>query len=131
MDETDKIETCAHVAHEVNRRYCESIGDYSQVSWYEAPDWQRQSAREGVKNIIADPSFSPEQSHESWMKLKAAEGWTYGDKKDPEAKTHPCMVPYHELPLAQRQKDTLFGAAVRSTLNAFEEAERKAARVRE
>lgn len=129
MDESDKIETCAHVAHEVNRLYCESIGDHSQVPWYEAPDWQRQSAREGVKNIIADPSFSPEQSHESWMKLKAAEGWMYGPTKDPEAKTHPCMVPYSELPQAQRQKDSLFNAAVRSTLNSFDEAERRARHV--
>lgn len=129
MDESDKIEACAHVAHEINRRYCELIGDYSQVSWYEAPDWQRASAREGVKNIIADPNFSPEQSHESWMKLKAAEGWSYGPEKDPQAKKHPCMLPYDKLPAAQQQKDALFGAAVRATLNAFDEAERQAKRV--
>jgi hypothetical protein len=32
--------------------------------------------------------------------------------KDPDAKTHPCILPYHELPLEQRLKDSLFMAIV-------------------
>jgi hypothetical protein len=41
-------------------------------------------------------------------------GWVYGTAKDAEKKTHPCMVPYDKLPLAQRRKDALFQAAVRA-----------------
>lgn len=32
-------------------------------------------------------------------------------------RTHPCMVPYDQLPQEQRVKDHLFGAAVRATLS--------------
>ena len=30
----------AKTAHEVNRAYCQGLGDYSQLHWEEAPDWQ-------------------------------------------------------------------------------------------
>jgi len=39
----------AEVCHEVNRAYREALGDTSQVSWLEAPQWQRDSAIAGVK----------------------------------------------------------------------------------
>lgn len=106
----------AKVAHEVNRAYCDSIGDDSQVPWAEAPDWQKQSAIEGVKAISADPSLLPAVSHTLWCRQKKQDGWVYGPKKDAEAKTHPCLVPYSDLPAEQQAKDYLFGAAVRAVL---------------
>jgi hypothetical protein len=104
----------ARVCHEVNRAYCTSQGDHSQPTWEDAPDWQRESAMAGVAAIIANPDTTPEQSHEGWMAQKEADGWTYGETKDAELKTHPCFRPYAELPLAQRTKDYLFGAVVRA-----------------
>lgn len=100
----------ARVAHEVNRAYCQAIGDDSQVPWDEAPDWQRNSAMKGV--VAANNGATPEQLHESWCAQKLREGWKHGPVKDPEAKTHPCLVPYEQLPAAQRIKDHLFRAAV-------------------
>ena|SRR6185295_8272365 len=104
----------ARVAHEVNRAYCTAIGDTSQVAWEDAPQWQKDSAFAGVSQIFDDPSTTPEQSHENWMAAKIADGWTHGDVKDAEAKTHPALVPYAELPIEQKIKDYLFGAVVRS-----------------
>lgn len=46
------------------------------------------------------------------MAQKANDGWVYGPVKDPEAKTHPCMVPFDELPYVQRKKDAIFRAMV-------------------
>ncbi len=112
--ETDRI---ARVAHEVNRAYCAGLGDHSQPAWEDAPDWQRQSAAAGVQAIIDNPGTTPEQSHEGWLAQKAADGWVYGDVKDAQAKTHPCFVPYGDLPQAQRVKDYLFGAVVRSLMS--------------
>lgn len=105
------IEGIAALCHEVNRAFCESIGDYSQPTWRNAPDWQRESAIAGVKFHL-DNETTPEQSHVSWMRQKQLDGWTYGAVKDPEAKTHPCMVPYSDLPQEQRSKDFLFKAIV-------------------
>lgn len=105
------IEACARAAHEVNRAYCAALGDASQVPWEDAPEWQRESARNGVAGALA--GNTPEQSHESWRAEKALAGWTYGQVKDAAAKTHPCMVPYAELPPEQQAKDSIFLAVVR------------------
>jgi hypothetical protein len=105
----------AKVCHEVNRAYCQSIGDNSQPHWDDAPEWQKVSAINGVKaHIESGLTLTPEQSHESWMKEKELDGWIFGEVKDPEHKTHPCMVPYNQLPIQQRTKDFLFRAVVHS-----------------
>ena len=106
----------ARVCHEVNRAYCLGLGDTSQPEWKDAPDWQKDSATAGVAAIIANPSTTPEQSHEGWLAQKAADGWAYGPVKDAAAKVHPCFVPYAELPESQRVKDYIFGAVVRSLM---------------
>lgn len=102
----------AQIAHEINRAYCESLGDDSQPSWESAPDWQKDSAVAGVEMHLANPDATPEQSHESWLFHKLADGWVHGEVKDAEAKTHPCCLPYEELPPEQKAKDYLFRAVV-------------------
>jgi hypothetical protein len=104
----------ARVAHEINRAYCAAIGDNSQPAWEDAPDWQQRSAANGVQLHLDNPDTTPEQSHEAWLEQKVAEGWKFGPVKNPEAKEHPCMVPYEQLPVEQRVKDHLFAAVVRS-----------------
>lgn len=106
------IDMTARICHEANRAYCAAIGDHSQPAWDDAPEWQRDSARNGVVFHFENPDDGPAGSHENWMKVKEADGWVYGPVKDPEAKTHPCMVPYSELPREQRLKDYIFVAIV-------------------
>ena len=48
------------------------------------------------------------------MAEKVATGWKYGPVKNPDAKEHPCMVPYAELPPEQRRKDALYLAMVKT-----------------
>lgn len=102
----ETIELLAQFGHEANRAYCLSLGDTSQLPWDAAPEWQKKSARDGVQGVLA--GNGPEESHISWLEGKRAEGWTYGEVKDPDAKTHPCFVPYAELPPAQKVKDHLY-----------------------
>lgn len=106
------IEQIAEVCHEANRAYCAALGDDSQPAWADAPDWQRQSAMNGVQMHLADPQATPEQSHEAWLAQKAAEGWKYGEVKDPAKKEHPCFRPYAELPTEQKAKDYIFRGVV-------------------
>lgn len=107
-----KRELIALVAHEINRAYCASLGDDSQPAWDEAPEWQQQSCLAGVDMHLANPDATPENSHESWLAQKVAEGWTYGEVKDVVEKKHPCCVPYDDLPPEQKSKDYLFRAVV-------------------
>jgi hypothetical protein len=108
----------ARICHEVNRAYCAAHGDTSHLSWDEAPDWQRESALAGVQAIVDNPHMTPEHAHLGWLSQKAAEGWVYGAVKDATRKTHPCIVPYADLPLADRVKDHLFVAVVRAAMKA-------------
>jgi len=112
MDEID----IARICHEANRAYCATLGDNTQLPWDDAPEWQRISAVNGVNQVLSDPYTTPEQSHENWLTEKRAAGWSYGPVKDPEAKTHPCFLPYSELPADQRRKDAIFTAIVKSFL---------------
>lgn len=102
----------AMMCHAINAAYCQSMGDDSQPTWDDAPDWQRNSAIAGVEMHLANPDATPEQSHESWYKVKEAEGWKYGEVKDMEKKEHPCFLPYEELPDEQKAKDYLFRTTV-------------------
>lgn len=107
-----KVLLIARAAHMINLAYCLSIGDESQPSWEDAPDWQKESAVAGVEMHLANPDATPQQSHESWLKQKLAAGWTYGEVKDAEKKQHPCCVAYEDLAPEQKSKDFLFRAVV-------------------
>lgn len=106
------VEEVAKRCHEANRAYCWAIDDYTAVPWGDAPEWQKQSAINGVEFHLGHPYADPAASHENWLKLKLAEGWTYGTVKDPEKKTHPCCVPYSVLPPSQKIKDYIFCGVV-------------------
>jgi len=113
----DSITSCAQAAHEVNRAYCQAIGDHSQPPWDVAPGWQKLSAIKGVSGVLR--GNAPEQSHEGWLEEKRATGWSYGPVKDAEKKEHPCFVPYAELPPSQKLKDMLYVTTVRAMATAL------------
>jgi hypothetical protein len=95
--------------------------------WPSAPQWQRESIMDAIEfwdDKMAEFDNQPahgtsEQwfqdqigmlaplSHVNWMKHKEADGWIYGETKDPVAKTHHCMVPYSDLPADQQRKDAV------------------------
>lgn len=108
------IAAIAGACHEANRALCQAFGDDSQPEWKDAPDWQRESAMHGVLFHMENPSAGPEASHNNWMAQKIHDGWVYGEVKDPEAKTHPCLVPFAQLPREQQAKDYIFRAIVHS-----------------
>lgn len=108
----EQIRFIAQATHEMNRAYCCSIGDMTQLPWEQAPEWQKDSALLGVQAVIDDPSVTPSQLHDGWSAVKIADGWSHGATKDADAKTHPCLVPYEDLPAEQRAKDYLFRITV-------------------
>lgn len=111
----------ARVCHEVNKAYRESIGDFSQLVWEDAPQWQKDSALLGV-NLHVDKDVSPSATHEIWMKQKVDDGWVYGDVKDPELKQHPCIVAYEDLDVQQQSKDFIFRGVVHALRSQLEPA---------
>ncbi len=107
------VEAAAQICHEANRVICVCNGDLSQPPWADAPEWQKKSAIDGVYFHLNHRGANGRDSHDRWMEVKLMDGWRFGTKKDAEAKTHPCLLPYHALPDHERVKDDVFKAIVR------------------
>lgn len=103
----------AQICHDANTSLCHAIGEPASY-WERAPAWQQESALRGVAYALDHPDATPEFQHNAWLADKVMDGWTYGPVKDATAKTHPCMVPYPQLPPAQQAKDHLFLAIVQA-----------------
>lgn len=104
----------ARVCHEANRAWCEANGDKTQKTWDEATSDQRESCIKGVEFRLANLSAPASAQHEAWMADKIAKGWKHGNTKSEVKKTHPCLVPYKELPFEQKVKDGIFTATVKT-----------------
>jgi hypothetical protein len=101
-------EQTAEACHEANRIVQHLLGEDLNPEWVDAPAEMRESTLAGVEAAWAGQDA--QQIHESWCAERRANGWVHGTVKDRDAKTHPCLVEYHELPMAQRMKDVVFSA---------------------
>ena len=43
--------------------------------------------------------------HDVWSETRISQGWTYGPQRDDTLKTHPCLIPYEELPDSEKEYD--------------------------
>ena len=43
--------------------------------------------------------------HDAWMRVRLREGWSYAPQRDDTRKTHPCLVPFEQLPEADKDCD--------------------------
>ena len=111
MSTPKKILIIASIAHGLNNALLTAIGDENVVAFADAPEAIQKSCIAGVEYHLENPDVTPEQGHEAWLKYRAEQGWTLGPK-DVDAKTHPNMVPYGELPLIERAKDHVFRTVV-------------------
>jgi ryanodine receptor 2 len=46
-----------------------------------------------------------ENTHEVWAQQRMKQGWTFGPRRDDEARKHPCLVPYAQLAEADKELD--------------------------
>jgi hypothetical protein len=104
-------EQIARVCHAANTELQALANDpFPSLPWDSEPDEIRETTIAGVEAALK--GVTPEELHAEWAKNKAAAGWRRGEFKDAQAKTHPCLVPYGDLPESERVKDAVFGAVV-------------------
>jgi DNA-binding transcriptional MerR regulator len=107
------VEDIARVVHAANRELQIVQGDpRPSPPWDEASEYQVRESIDSVQEALR--GITPEQSHETWCSRLRADGWQYGEVKDERAKTHPCLVPFAELPEAQQRKDAVLVAIVQA-----------------
>lgn len=111
-----RVKDIAAACHEVNRVLQLALGEEPSPHWESAPDWQVESAVAGVHEALR--GASPAQLHQSWCDQKYRDGWVHGPAKDEDDRTHPCLVPYDELPESQKVKDYTFQAVVKAMATA-------------
>lgn len=62
----------------------------------------------GSAPLVVDDSLVErlaESEHRRWMQQRTTAGWTYAPVRDDGAKHHPLLVPYSDLPEAQKDHD--------------------------
>ncbi len=58
-------------------------------------------------------------THDVWAQDRIREGWRYGPRRDDEKKTHPCLVPYEDLPESEKEYDRRMGRELLAVLYAM------------
>lgn len=111
------VEACAQAFNEVDRAFTAAINMPSRLPWERTPETFKKVIRSGVERVLSGKT--PEELHRAWSAELREQGWVFGLMKDPEAKTHPYLVDYDDLPLERRRKDELFVATVRAVSKAL------------
>lgn len=57
------------------------------------------------ENLRALVERLAENAHDVWAKQRMDDGWTYGPRRDDQAKKHPDLVPYADLPESEKDYD--------------------------
>lgn len=100
-----KAKYIAQIAHEANRIYVGSLGDWSRPTWEEATEETRQGTIAGVEWVLTHPFVTAEEAHAKWKEHKRLSGWVHGPNLDSIVRTHEN---YTDLPAEERVKDELF-----------------------
>jgi hypothetical protein len=105
------VDACARVAYDVYR--VAFVVDEPTPD-FDALDPERhlhvlRAARAAVSGT------TPEAFHAEWTSELARDGWVAGPELSEDAKTHPNLVPYGDLPDEQHLLDALFSAAATAT----------------
>ena len=58
-----------------------------------------------VEFTAAEVETLAQMEHERWWAQKRAVGYVFGPQESDVEKTHPCMVPWDQLPEAEKEKD--------------------------
>lgn len=101
----------AQILYDANGAMCR-INNEDWKPWNELTEEQQKGYEKAVLMKLSNPEMTPKEQHEAWMKQRTEQGWVFGEVKDVEKKTSPCLIPYEELPANQRIKDDLFQAIV-------------------
>lgn len=67
---------------------------------------------------LRNPDAGDSASHDSWSAERLGQGWSYGPMLDRDAKLHPNLVPFDQLPREQQFKDRLFRTVVLAAMSA-------------
>lgn len=124
------------------RHHLREEGSKELWDWLE-PE-QRESFTRDVQKVIDDPNATAASAHESWRARKAEAGYVLGENDDSQVivstkdgrpldatqyrvrkPTHSAMLPFDQLPTAQRAAAEIFFWTIRGLTGSRGEVDRK------
>jgi hypothetical protein len=60
-----------------------------------------------------------ENAHELWAQQRIKDGWTWGPKRDEDAKKHPSLIPYAQLSESEKEYDRVVSLGVLKSILAL------------
>lgn len=57
------------------------------------------------EDLIALTEKIAENIHEVWGRQRINDGWKWGPERNDQKRTHPCLIPYDELPESEKEYD--------------------------
>lgn len=57
------------------------------------------------EELLSLSELIAENVHEVWADARIRDGWTFGEERNTELKTTPCLVPYDQLPESEKEYD--------------------------
>jgi hypothetical protein len=104
-------EQIAEVCHAANMAVQKLLGDECpSLEWEDEDEFIRKTSTGEVQMILA--GASPEETHNEWCERLFDQGYICGLVKSRTMKTHPCLVPFRDLPIEQKRKVRMIHAIV-------------------
>ncbi len=98
----------AEACHEATKVISEQILSEEKKEWKLIDSATKARLINAVQRAIDKKITDPSVAHADWMADMVKQGWVYGEKLDETEKTHPCLVPYDQLPTGQQTKDHIY-----------------------
>src|SRR6266700_2352439 len=96
-------EQIAEVCHVANMTVQKLLHDECpSLSWDDEDEFIKKTSVGEVQMILA--GRNPEDTHNEWCERLFDQGYICGLVKSREMKTHPCLVPFNDLPVEQKRK---------------------------
>jgi hypothetical protein len=76
-------------------------------------------------DVTLDPALEAlvealaEDVHDQWAAARIRDGWQYGSERNDQLKFHPCLVPYGELPEAEKEYDRITAVSTLKLIRKF------------
>ena len=102
-DEMITVDAVARIVHNAQRDLGLWLDDPYPPAPYDAlPGELRLGAQSLVRLIMQ--GYSADYVQDMWIIAMTEKGWSYAEAKDPNVKTHPCMVSFKDLPGWEKRK---------------------------
>lgn len=107
--EYDILVKIAQECHRLNNELMLTNGEIQNAAdWSELDSHTKFMNLKSVKKILDNPDITAKDIHDEWMKNKMLDGWTYGEVKDANLKTHPLIIDFELLNDVDKMKDQIF-----------------------